>query len=398
MDAKYLEELFQKYQSGTLNAQEQYAWKTFITDTANDAQLLQLIDAVWDVNNKPSPVASELVKEKIYQEIVAQPQASAASHAAAESSRRLPRMAIAASITAFILAIGYYWYSRPTDRFQSASLTTDSIKIQAGQPGATLTLADGTVINLSDAADGKLTKQSGVTISKTADGKLIYQIAASEGQNSPSTALNSIATANGETYEIQLPDGSSVWLNSASSLSFSTQLVQQGQRRVKLQGEGYFEIAKDSKHPFIVDTEQQQVEVLGTHFNISAYKDQAQTKTTLLEGSVKILAFNSTTKLKPGQQALLDQDKILVKQIPSSQQAIAWKNGEFIFDNLSLAEIMQQISRWYNVEVSYVGKVSDPGFGGSIRRSKSIEEVLKALQKTQAINFKIEGRRVLVMP
>lgn len=393
MDAKYLKLLYQKYQSGTLSAEEFQDWKAFIADTANDTQLLALIDPAWDTAQRESPMLSNRLKERIYQEIIVHPQ----ERSVRSLYSRISRLAIAASIAAFIVAIGF-WYYRPADKASSSTLARDTQEIKAGQQGATLTLADGTVINLSDAADGDLSKQAGVMISKTADGQLIYQVITENGTNNSSAARNTISTANGETYQIKLPDGSSVWLNSASSLTFSTQLLHNGRREVKLQGEGYFEIAKDPKHPFIVDTEEQQVEVLGTHFNINAYKDQAQTKTTLLEGSVKILAFNSYTQLKPGQQALVDKDKILVKQTPNSQQQVAWKNGEFIFDNLSLEEIMQQISRWYNVEVSYAGKIVDPGFGGSIRRSKSIEEVLKALQKTQGINFKIDGRRVLVMP
>jgi len=291
--------------------------------------------------------------------------------------------------------------------------------IKPGSVGATLTLANGKTIKLSDATNGELAKEAGVTIKKTADGQLIYEIAsssASSRNDGAETKTNTLSTAKGETYQVKLPDGTAVWLNAASRLTYSATLNQQGHRRVALEGEAYFQVAKDKKHPFIVESKGQRVEVLGTHFNINAYADEGATKTTLLEGSVSVSSLREgTTKqpspsrnaprndgkghtatiLKPNQQATLKGETLTMKQVDPSE-SIAWKNGYFSFTDENIQTVMQIISRWYNVEISYEGKITKEGFNGKISRFKKLSEVLNMLEDTRLVHFKIEGRRVIV--
>ncbi len=389
MNKQYINHLYKQYQSGKLTEQEQKDWHRFVTDSGQDQALLDLIDADWYRTDSNVMPLSRQMQEDIFQDIIKQPQI-------ARSPRKViswSRIAVAASIVGLFTIMGLYLYkSQPVD----SPLSLESHDIVPGKAGATLTMADGTIINLSDAATGELAQQSGLRITKDSTGQLSYEIADATGNIHP--MLNNVRTSKGESYRIRLPDGSLISLNASSSIHFTTPLIQHGRRTVRLEGEGYFEIAKDSDHPFIVETDQQKVQVLGTHFNITAYPDQKITKTTLLEGSIDITAFGQAQRLKPGQQAILKDNNLQVQNIATPQQSVAWKNEEFVFDNTSLEDIMTQISRWYNVDISYSPQVIDPGFGGSISRSRPIEEVLHALEKTQGVHFKIQGRRILVMP
>lgn len=275
-------------------------------------------------------------------------------------------------------------------------IVTDQIAkvndIAPGKQGATLTLASGKNIRLSDAANGELAKEAGVTITKSANGQLVYEI---KGSKTEPNRLNTLSTAKGETYQVRLPDGSLVWLNAASSLTYSATLIESGVRRVKLDGEGYFEIAKDKTHPFIVATEKQEIKVLGTHFNVNSYNDEPETKTSLLEGSVKI---NEASVIKPGEQAITNSNKKTRIEEADVNSAVAWKNGKFIFEEENIESIMRKLSRWYNVEVIYQGDFSNKTFDGSISRSDNISKILEKITFTQAVHFKIEGRRIYIMP
>ena len=203
-----------------------------------------------------------------------------------------------------------------------------------------------------------------------------------------------------------MPDGSVVFLNAASSLRFPTSFSNLKERRVEVSGEAYFEVAKDKAHPFIVSTAQQEVKVLGTLFNINSYAEEAETKTTLVEGSIRIAGINSNKSkiMVPGQQGVIKDGEILLSKA-DVEQALSWKNGDFVFTGEDLKAVMRQVSRWYNVEVEYQGNINYSGVVSTISRTKKLSEVLKALQANQGIHFKVSqgdangrGRRVLVMP
>jgi len=317
----------------------------------------------------------------------------------AAEPRRLrlwPRIAAAAAILIVVGAgLVLYVNKAKLDVNVGAAYAND---IAPGKIGATLTLANGKKIRLADAANGEIAKEEGISVTKTKDGQIIYgpEKQASNENNDPSLqgTKNTLSTAKGETYILTLPDKSKVWLNAASSLTYSASLNERGLRRVRLEGEGYFEIAKDKAHPFIVESNGQQVEVLGTHFNVSAYGDDADVKTTLLEGSVRV---NKNAILKPGQQAVLYDNKVRVLQV-NAEDAIAWKDGLFIFEDEPLQSIMRKIERWYNVEVSYAKDVDqDKLYWGSVSRYDNVSRILKRLELTKNIHFKIEGRRITVM-
>nr|WP_199076562.1 FecR family protein [Pedobacter sp. ASV19] len=299
-----------------------------------------------------------------------------------------------------IFYISYYSPRRADGRDSTKDLVND---IMPGGNKAYLTLANGQKLSLTDVANGTLAKESGVEISKTADGQVIYTLQHAEGGM---TATNTIETPNGGQYQVCLPDGSKVWLNAASKLIYPVSFATQKERRVTLSGEAYFEIAKDKQHPFHVKTANQEIEVLGTHFNVNGYSDEGSIRTTLLEGSVRILAGNGSgmqrrdaygVVLKPGQQSILAAGKINVTEV-DAEEAVAWKQGVFNFHNEDIFSLMRKLARWYNIEVIYEGSVPDVRFGAEISRSRSLAQVLKILEKTEGVKFKIEGRRVTVMP
>lgn len=269
--------------------------------------------------------------------------------------------------------------------------------VAPGGNKAILTLADGKKISLSDAANGDLIEQAGISISKTANGQLVYHIEKSAGAIDD-TKVNTISTPNGGEWEIRLPDGSVVWLNAASSLQYPLNIATSKQRRVELTGEAYFEVAKDKAHPFIVKTVKQELEVLGTHFNINSYINENVTRTTLLEGSVRISDLNSsdTQLLKPGEQSVLSDKGIEVKKV-NTDEAVAWKNGYFMFDNEKQESILRKIARWYNVEIEYADPAAkEVMYYGTVSRFEKISKVLRKFEQTGEVRFDIKGNKVIV--
>lgn len=262
-----------------------------------------------------------------------------------------------------------------------------------GQQAATLTLADGTQIRLAETEDGELAKDGAVVISKTADGQLLYEI--KEGVGS-SSGYNTLSTARGETYRVKLPDGTQVWLNASSSLRYAANFSLHASRNVQLKGEAYFEVARDTEKPFIVHTDGQEVQVLGTHFNISSYTEESAVRTTLLEGSVRIVYQNKQTTLQPGQQSNLnDTGTLYIRQV-DTEPIISWINNEFMFDGDNIDEVMRKLERWYNLKVIYKGIKTEEKFGGEVSRFEEVDKVLQLLEKTGGVRFKIEGRTVYV--
>ncbi|ARS41399.1 hypothetical protein CA265_17770 [Sphingobacteriaceae bacterium GW460-11-11-14-LB5] len=268
--------------------------------------------------------------------------------------------------------------------------------VAPGKNKAILTLADGKKISLSDAMKGDIAKEAGFSITKTADGRLVYNVAGSENVND--TRLNTISTPNGGEWQIQLPDGSTVWLNAASSIQYSLNIGTAKQRRVKLDGEAYFEVAKNAAHPFIVETDKQAVEVLGTHFNINSYRDERLTKTTLLEGSVRVShkTTNESEVLKPGEQSLVSVSGMDVKEV-DVDEAIAWKNGYFMFNNERQESILRKVARWYNVEIEYADPAAkEVMYYGTVSRFEKISKVLRKFEQTGEVRFDIKGNKVIV--
>lgn len=322
-----------------------------------------------------------------------------------------PSLFVAASIV-LLLSIGL-WLYRPMvihGLFNHSDFIVNDIA--PGKSAATLTLSNGHIMQLNESKTGVVVNASGL---KYNDGSIVEQVDPNVNQ------VNEVLTATtprAGTYQFTLSDGTKVWLNADSKLKFASNLKNAKQRIVELTGEAYFEVApvyrvwsgQRIKQPFLVKTSKQEVQVLGTHFNISSYADEANTKTTLLEGSVKvssILKYKNNRSdaeikhkdvfLKPGQQSILTEDDRIVVNVVDVAQAVAWKNSLFIFDHDDLEHIMKKISRWYDVDIVFLDESAKKElFSGRISCFEHFSEVLKKLSLTGAVKFKIEGRRILI--
>jgi transmembrane sensor len=304
----------------------------------------------------------------------------------------------AAAIILMMLSIGRYFYL--TNRENKKPVQQVAVNpIMPGGNKAILTLANGKKIILNSAADGELAKQSGMTIKKTAAGRIVYTVTANTGDANAPVTYNTIETPIGGQYEVVLSDGSLVWLNAATKLRFPTKFIG-GERKVELSGEGYFEIEHNKAMPFKVLSRQQEITVLGTHFNVSNYADEPVVKTVLLQGSVKVTLVNkenTSALLKPGQQATLMANNFTVSKTDTTA-AVAWKNGLFRFDDEELGSIMRKVSRWYNVRIIYDDdKLKEETFGGVIQRFSNVTDLLKMLESVGKVKFKVEGNQIRIM-
>lgn len=299
-------------------------------------------------------------------------------------------MGIAAMLTLYF-SVTYFFFNDSKTKDQALAFS-----IQPGKIGATLTLANGKTILLSEAAKGKLAEQSGYAISKTNQGELIYAQTGDQVTEGDATGENKLVTANGQTYSLVLPDQSKVWLNASSSITYSPALVKNGKRKVILEGEAYFEITKNAKLPFIVECRNQTIEVLGTHFNVNAYADEPFTTTSLLEGSVRLTTDKSTKTLLPGQEGRSKSNYITVHDA-DVENAIDWKGGDFYLNHISFKTAMRKIARWYNVNIIYEATVPDDmESGGWISRDRSLSAVLKSIESAGLAKFRVEGRTIYV--
>jgi len=298
---------------------------------------------------------------------------------------------------AVILIVGTFslTYFYKQDNLSKPTQTVIKSKPAVILPGgnrAILTLANGKIISLTNAANGEVAHEGDVSVTKTRDGQLVYSAQSGDGN---AAGFNTISTPRGGTYDIILADGSHIWLNSGSSLTFPSSFTGT-ERQVQLTGEAYFEVARNGK-PFKVITSTQTVQVLGTHFNIEAYNNELAVKTTLLEGAVRVMRENEKVLLAPGQMSVNNQSQSLQVRKANINEVMAWKEGVFIFDNESIAEVMRKAARWYDVEVLYLNNVGEKKLLGTVSRYKTIDELLDNIALAGGIRYKIEGRRIILM-
>lgn len=313
-----------------------------------------------------------------------------------------PRVAAAASI-ALLLGAGIFYFTKSELRVEQENIQVveKPKEIAPGGNRGILTLSNGKQIVLSDISSKDIIAkedQDEVTIKMDANGVITYVINPNaDASEEDANSFNTLSTPTGGQYNIVLADGTKVFLNAVSSIKYPTQF-NGDQRIVELEGEAYFEVAKNKSKPFLVKSANQTIEVLGTHFNVHAYNNEAVVKTTLLEGSVAVSSRNQKATLKPGQQSSVSDssNKIAVKEV-DTEAAIAWKNGRFKFDNADLKSVMKQLERWYGIKVEYRGDVSDVRFNGGTFRNKNLSEVLKVLELSN-IKFKVEGKTIIVYP
>lgn len=302
----------------------------------------------------------------------------------------------AAAVVAMALFSVFYWFPRNEQKEQGVAVAPPTIPtdIQPGGDKAILTLADGSTIVLDSTGKGILARQGSVQIVKQADGQLSY-IAAGQSNNQPMT--NTMRTPRGGQYQLTLPDGTKVWLNAISSITYPTLFVG-NQRKVKISGEAYFEVRSDPKRPFVVEAGNMKVQVLGTHFNVMAYEDEMNIVTTLVEGRVDILHDNRKTPLTPGDQAHLSPNgEVRVIGHADLQEALAWKNGYFQFTSANMNTILHQLSRWYDADFVYNNDIP-LHFTGQLRRNRTLSELFNELAMTGELQFQIEGRKIIVSP
>jgi len=310
--------------------------------------------------------------------------------------RALRWVKLAAAVLLFVLP-GIYFLktNRPKPTALAAITKPKQIDVQPGGNKAILTLGDGSQIVLDSARNGLLAHQGNTKVVKSANGHIAYNTTAT-GNAAP--IYNTMTTPRGGKYDLQLADGTKVWLNASSSISYPI-AFSGTERRVTITGEVYFEVAKNKAMPFKINVNgQEEVQVLGTHFNIMAYSDEASVKTTLLEGSVKIIKNKMTGMLKPGQQAQLATDgKLSITDDADINAVMAWKNGQTLFVNEDIKTIMRRVSRWYDIDVEYQGDMPGRLFTGGISRESNLSVLLKVLELNK-IHFKMIGKKLIVSP
>lgn len=300
--------------------------------------------------------------------------------------RRSVWIRVAASIVVFFtLSTAWYVWQQQTDTpFETVSFEEHPI-LPSGQ-SAILTLADGSKINLDSLGEGSFTAADGIEVIVDKDGNISYQHAQNAEPTKPK--LHRIETPKSAQYALQLPDGTKVWLNSLSQIRYPIEFTG-SQRKVELVGEAYFEVVHNPKQPFIVVTAQQEVNVLGTSFNVCAYPSEPE-QTTLIEGSVRVSSGENELMLIPGQQAYTSTGDFLSMRTVDTGTFTAWKDGDFSFQNTDIKEIMNQLARWYDVGVVYEDVPDNLRLDGMVSRSKQLDTVLQVLEMTEKVKFSLE--------
>ncbi len=388
--------LFNSYFDKTATEEERDELFRLIQLSENDQELSGLISEAWENIKVQGPLFELSKSEDILSKIL--------HHHDQEAQKDFSKPAISyfywikpavAAIVLVFISVAVFLFTNPPR--QNKQIIVKSRPLSDAFPGgnkAILKLANGKTIILDNTSNGVLVKIGNTKINKAQDGLLVYKTNKNASQN-PNHSINTITTPRGGQYQIVLSDGSKVWLNAASSLSFPTQFTG-NYREVKITGEAYFEVAKNAAIPFRVKTGRAEIEVLGTHFNVMAYDDENEMKTTLLEGAIKIKSKSATNIMQPGQQAITQANgQQKVAEDPDADDAVAWKNGIFQFRDASIEDIMRQVARWYDVRVSYEGKIPVRQFTGRISRNVKASVLLNMLRYT-GVNLKIEGNKIIV--
>ncbi|MBC8984945.1 FecR family protein [Pedobacter sp. N36a] len=390
-----------------LQKKELLSW---LTDPANESEFEELTEELWANPESRTPVFKKEESQAMLKNIMSAVRTSPdEEHKSVKLKPNLIPLWLKISAAAVFISLSavLFFYVNSSNKFQKSELVSI---VKPGTEKAFLTLADGTKFSLADLETGDEAKFRSNGISKTKDGFLVYKPVAQQLQ-SQIKGSNVLMTPKGGQYKIMLPDGTKVWMNAASTLTFP--LTFDGRvRMVELAGEAYFEVAKDKSKAFKVRSLQQEVEVYGTHFNINSYPEEAKVVTTLLEGSVGVTDLKSGKHLmlKPGQQALLTNTNTnnnadakasangnSLSLAPAQlEEALAWKEGYFLFEHEELGSIMRKLSRWYNIEIQFKNEeLKSVRFAGTVDRFQNLADVLRMLDLTGNVKFKIEGRTVI---
>jgi len=316
------------------------------------------------------------------------------------TKRQLPFWWRAAAIVTLIIGATIagltVWHNRKQNNAQTETARNIREDVAPGSNKAILTLSNGTKVILDSATNGNLTTQGNSNVVKLESGKLAYQVNRN-GQRFSAIVYNTLTTPRGGQYQLMLPDGSKVWLDAASSITYPTSFKGK-ERKVQISGQAYFDIVHDDKMPFIVAVNGTTIRDIGTAFNVNAYADEPVMKTTLINGEIEVRTNNQSNKLKPGEQLQVNANgQMKMSNDVDLEQVMAWKNGRFRFNSVDIQSIMRQASRWYDVDVEYKGKINET-FSGGISRNVNASQLLHILELTGKVNFEINGKKIIVKP
>ena len=307
---------------------------------------------------------------------------------------RISRIWIAAASVILLVGLFLIYQYAVKKKEDKNGLANSDIHLKPGGNKATLTLTDGSVIDLSDAKNGLIKKEQGSDISKLTDGELVYVADSSVGNVS---AINTLTTPVGGQFQIRLSDGTKVWLNAATTLKYPTRFSS-NERRVEVEGEAYFEVAKNEKQPFhVLLSDSASVTVLGTHFNVMSYDNEKSKEITLLEGKVSVITRNKSDNLEPGMQAKITGNELTKEGDVDTEEITGWKDGLFVFHDAPIESIMLQVERWYDAKVIFQGQIKQQ-FNASISRGEPLSKLLHLLELNGYVHFKIENKTIYVLP
>lgn len=385
MNLKEADQLLERYLAGQCSAEEKARVERWIDGYRNKKNAW----ADADAGTRERRIAQ--MREQLAADILQRRE-----EPVRQGLRKIPWRGIAAAFLLLAIpAAVYFLLQREPDRPQIAAKPGAAYQndLAPGSDKAVLTLSDGSRILLHDTTAGEVASQGSTRISLAEGGRIVYSAPGASGMQHIS--YNTITTPRGGQFQVVLPDNTKVWLNAVSSIRFPT-VFSGPERRVEITGEAYFEVQEDKTHPFIVTSGEQEVEVLGTHFNINAYPDEAAIKTTLLNGSVKVTSGEKSVLLKPGQQSLAEpgRSSFTIRNVETGT-AVAWKNGFFQIENADIQTIMRQVARWYDVEIVYDEGLPDKRFSGKIRRNVNASQLLDMLSYF-GVKFRIEGKEIIV--
>lgn len=402
-DRSRLHYLLTRYMSGSIDSDESEELAVLVAELEDYTLFSAMERAAADATVRSKP---RMPNESHYHRILQDPrlQNDPPRGTLSQGRRRVLYGWCAGAAAAVIMAVWLFIWGVQSDGKDMPTSDMAAV-IQPGGDKATLTLADGRTVTLDDLEGGRIAEEMGIRISKTDDGQILYESVAEHGGDE--RAYNHIQTPRGGEYRLVLPDGTKVWLNASSSLSYPIRFSDTS-RVVQLVGEAYFEVVprltangQNKQLPFVVQTPQQQVEVLGTQFNVNAYPDDGHEKTTLLEGMVRVSAITDAATaqtLEPGDEASVPSNGsgITIAQV-DPKIAAAWKEGYFAFENAHITDVMRTLARWYDIEVIYESDLGDAYFGGTISKFEQFDKLLETIELTGSVRFQISGRRVTVM-
>lgn len=397
-----IEELLQKFIADRIVPEELAELQQLVQEEAHSAAIDSFLLKAY--GNKDLAAPGDEGSEQSFDEIKARILAPSEKNIPVKELRahRVNYWWAAAAAVPLIL-VGWYFFVQPGQpRKNTKDLAVMNKEITAPATNrATLTLEDGTVMYLDSLNNGQMATEGNVRLVKLANGKIAYELLDTVAA-ALTTAKNTVSNPKGsQAINITLSDGSRVWLNSGSSITYPV-LFMGADRPVTLQGEGYFEVSPvvgpgGVLEKFVVTSGATKTEVTGTHFNISAYTDEAEVKVTLLEGKVEVLSGSNKLRLAPSQQAKVQNGAIALNKNVNIDEVMAWKNGSFYFDKANIGEVVRQLARWYDLEFEFQGKIPNRVFEGEIQRDLTLSQALRILENNK-VNFKLEGRKIIIMP